>query len=98
MHFDLHTVPFSRFGSYMCFNFLPEAWNLPGLIFRTMHVTTGFSRELMRVELLAGGAVVQPAITATPSKLTLGTAPAAWRYALPNATWSASAGAAWGCG
>ena len=32
MEFDLSTVPFSRFGSYMCFNILPKGWNLPGVM------------------------------------------------------------------
>jgi glycogen debranching enzyme len=71
MQFDLKSVPFSRFGSYMCFNILPEVWHLPGLILRTMHWSGGYSRELMRVEVVVDGDVVEPTITATPAKLTL---------------------------
>ena len=88
MQFDLHAVPFSRFGSYMTFNILPPEWHLPGVILRTMHVSgeNGFSRELMRVELVAGGAVVPPAITATPTTLTLahGTGRVEIAFAEPN--------------
>jgi len=71
MTFDLSKVAFSRFGSYLSLSILPEVWNLPGIILRTMHNGGACSRELLRVELVADGRVVEPQIKATPVKLTL---------------------------
>ncbi len=71
MTFDLGRVGFSRFGSYMTFGFLPPAWRFPGRIFRTMHLADGPSRELMRVDVVAGGTVAEPATRAEPAVLRL---------------------------
>lgn len=70
MQFDISQVPFSRFGSYLCFNVLPESWYQPGLIFRTMHGLNGV-RELLRFELIRNGKAVPSTLSATPTLLTM---------------------------
>jgi glycogen debranching enzyme len=70
MNVNLGSEPFSRFGSYLCFNVLPPGWHQPGLIFRTMRGVFGV-RELLRFELARDGAPIPSTPTATPSLLTL---------------------------
>lgn len=71
VNLNLPSVPFSRFGSYMAFNIVPDSWNLPGILLRTARWTPGQTRELMRIELLAGKAPAPAKVRLTPDCLRL---------------------------
>ncbi len=70
MEFDISTVPFSRFGSYMTFNLMPPRWGQKGLLLRTVQ-TAGAAREAFRMALVSGGKEVPYRVIATPTLCTL---------------------------
>ena len=75
MLIDLHTVPFSRSGSYLAFSFLPEVGDLPaGLYLRSVHGGVQSAcpgGRVARVEVLADGSPVPFKTRATPASLDL---------------------------
>lgn len=70
MNLNLHECAFARPGSHMALQHLPESWNLPGLILRTMRGSLGV-RESFTVVLSRQGIEIPAAASASPWKLDL---------------------------
>ncbi|WP_339370797.1 amylo-alpha-1,6-glucosidase [Paenibacillus elgii] len=72
MLFDLHTVPFSRFGSYFAFSILPERPDREaGLYLRLVRGGDNDIGAVFRIELLAGGQAVPFTCSASSTLLRL---------------------------
>lgn len=72
--FDVHEIPFSRFGSYLAFQHVHGSAHiappLDALFLRTVHGEVP-ERELFRIELVRGNTVIPFEEHATPTLLTL---------------------------
>ena len=69
IQFDIRSVPFSRYGSYLAFSQVRGGGGLPdGLYLRILHGIAG-RKELFRVELFDGRVPVAFKQTATPTEL-----------------------------
>ena len=72
MTFDLRTVPLSRYGSYLCFSWLPaRPESDEGLYLRTVHAGGTVRDRLARIELVREGVSVPFTIEAMPTLLRL---------------------------
>jgi hypothetical protein len=73
---DLRTTPFSRYGSYVAFSWLPPAGDLPGGVYlrslRGPLVGANPWQPIFQVELLVDGSPCAPEVEATPTLLRLG--------------------------
>jgi len=65
MKFNPEEVPFSSFGSYMCFSVLPKEWGYNGLVMRTVRNVPGL-RELLHIFLLKNGKRIDYRVDAKP--------------------------------
>ncbi|HOK04331.1 MAG TPA: trehalase family glycosidase [Victivallales bacterium] len=63
--FNPEEVPFSIFGSYMCFSVLPKEWGYNGLVMRTMRNAPGM-RELLHIFLIKNGLRIDYRVDARP--------------------------------
>ena len=71
MNFDPRLIPFSRYGSYFAFSFLPTSEKMQqGLYMRTIH-RNSLQYQVLRVELILNGQSVPYNLLAEPERLTL---------------------------
>src|SRR5688572_12335544 len=69
IQYDLRSVPFSRYGSYLAFSHLPTA-EPPGLYLRTVHDNAS-SQEVFHIQLLHQGVPVPFNEVPSPASLRL---------------------------
>lgn len=85
MQFDLSSVPFSRYGSYMAFSQLAQTGDQPGGVYlRSVH-GDALRREVCRLEVLHGSAPVPYTVQAEPACLRLKAEAGAVEICLPEA-------------
>lgn len=75
MKLDLHQIPFSRYGAYLAFSFLPETEHRSaGLYLRSVHGGYAtYQANALRIDLLVDGDPVPFEVQASPAVLTLTT-------------------------
>ncbi|MCY9582084.1 amylo-alpha-1,6-glucosidase [Paenibacillus alvei] len=70
--FDIHHIPFSRFGTFLTVSYLPQHGKREeGLYFRTVRGGDDTSGAVFRLELMAEDQVVPYSVHPSPSSLTL---------------------------
>ncbi|MEM6820809.1 MAG: trehalase family glycosidase [Verrucomicrobiota bacterium] len=87
MKINLRDGSFSSFGSFVTLQYLPESWNRPGLILRSVRNSENI-REVFVVKLVRENIELPSEATADPVKLDLsavdGTATAEFTFASPD--------------